>query len=409
MSPIQLPESREDAVLLDRADPLASRRDLFALPPDVTYLVGHSLGPAAHSALQRVQDAAARDWADGLVRSWNSAGWIDLPARVGARLAELIGARSHEVVVCDSVTVNLFKLAVSTLPLAGHRSIAVCEDEFPTDRYIAKGMAEHLDIPVDIYRRKDEPAVLAKGGVVLKSAVHFRDGLVADMTADEAVVAASGGVIIWDLSHATGVMDLALNNAGARFAVGCTYKYLNGGPGAPSFLYAREDVADRLRTPLPGWLGHAEPFAFAAEYEPAEGVARFVAGTPNILSLAALDGALDAFDGVSLGDLRHKAMALGALCVSRAEAMGLQIQCPADPADRGGHVSLSHPDGYAVVQALAADGILADFRTPTTIRFGFSPLFISHTEVWDMMDRLQNILDNRLWDRPEFKHRQKVT
>ena len=250
---------------------------------------------------------------------------------------------------------------------------------------------------------------LGAGGVFIHSVVNFRSGEVADIAAHEREANKHGALILWDLSHATGVLDLKLGAEGARLATGCTYKYLNGGPGAPSFVYAARELASKLATPLPGWMGHAAPFAFDGTYAPREGVARFASGTPPILSLEALSGALEAIEGLPLIQLQDKARALGALAIARAQGMGLEILSPADDSVRGGHVSVRIPEGYPVVQALAARGVMADFRVPDTVRFGFSPLFLSYETVWDAMDALANILSSRSWDQPQFHARARVT
>lgn len=408
MTFVPYPQTSAEAARFDDDDPLASRRAHFDLPEGVTYLVGHSLGPASHSALSRVEACAREEWAEGLVRSWNSAGWIDLGKTVGRRLAPLIGAEAESVIVCDSVSVNLFKLAIAALPLVRTRSISIEDETFPTDQYIAESAAATAGALLRKMPQGTASAALREGGVLIKSAVNYRTGRVANIEELEAEARGAGAMIIWDLSHAVGVVPLALRKSGAKIAAGCTYKYLNGGPGAPSFLYAHEDVAERLETPIRGWLGHQSPFAFSSDYQPADGVGRFVAGTPPILSLSALDGALDAFENVDLADALQKSRALGELCLMRGEACGLQ---PASPpaAERGGHVSLRHTEGYAIVQALAAEGVLADFRTPDTIRFGLSPLFLSYTEVWRAMDVLAAVMAEGRWDQPAFKTRAKVT
>lgn len=408
MSP-KIPASRAEAEALDRADPLAARRSHFRIPEGITYLVGHSLGPATEAALARTRQVAEDEWARGLVRSWNSAGWIDLAARVGDRIAPLIGAPAGEVLVCDSVSVNLFKLAAAALPLAARRRIIVDDDDFPTDRYIAEGLAGLVGADCVMSPPERGVGAVAEGGVLIKSLVHFRSGMVVDMALYEREARRRGSLVVWDLSHAAGIVPVDLAANGARLAAGCTYKYLNGGPGAPAYVFANADIAPRLQTPLPGWLGHAEPFAFAAEYRPASGVGRFTVGTPGILSLAALDGALDAFEGIRPEDLAAKARALGGLCLARAAALGVETRSPSEAAHRGGHVSLAHPEGYAIVRALEERGILADFRTPDTIRFGLSPLFLGYREIWDAMDALGDILAKRAWDRPEFRIRAKVT
>ncbi len=403
------PKSRAESEALDRDDPLAGARLAFALPEGVIYLDGHSLGPATHSALKRVQETAGKAWADGLIRSWNDAGWIDLPARTGARLAKLIGAHADEVIVTDSVSVNLFKLAAAAMPRAKTGIVIVEESEFPTDQYIAEGVARHAGGWIRVAPGNEIEALAELGGILIKSVVNYRTGRVVDVAEYERIARESSGWIIWDLSHATGVIDLQLNAWGARLATGCTYKFLNGGPGAPAFVYAPRDIANDLRSPISGWFGHADPFAFVSEYAPKDGVARFAAGTPGVLSLVALDGALDAFDGVELKALAGKARKLGDLIIARATAMGLESISPAEPGQRGGHVSLLHPEGYAVVQALIARGIIPDFRAPDAMRFGVSPLFVRFVDVWDAMDALAYVLATRAWDRPEFKRRAAVT
>jgi kynureninase len=402
-----VPQTRGDALARDRSDPLAAIRAAFRLPGGVTYLVGHSLGPATHRAVERVIAAAADEWAGDLVGAWNSAGWIDLAEQVGGRIAGLIGAESDEVIVCDSVSVNLFKLAAAAL--GKERRIIVEDDEFPTDQYVSKGLSDLSG--ADFVRTGADGGIeaLAKGGVLVKSLVNYRSAQIADIAAHEAAAAASGGTVVWDLSHATGVIHVDVAGSGMRLATGCTYKYLNGGPGAPSFIYARRDLLNSLHNPLPGWMGHARPFAFESDYEPRNGTMRFASGTPGILSLSALAGALEAFDGVDMQTVEAKALALGDMCLSRLAQMKLETRSPAISSARGGHVSWCHPEGYAIVRALAAEGIMADFRTPDTIRFGLSPLFLSYADVWDALDRLEAILATAAWDRAEFKVRAKVT
>lgn len=402
------PASRAEAIDRDRADPLTAQHALFDLPEGLAYLVGHSLGPPPRAASTRLR-AALEDWQTGLVRSWNSAGWIDLASRTGDQIAALIGAGPGEVIVADSVSVNLFKLAAAALPLARTYVLFVEEDEFPTDQYIAAGLGDLSGAEVRSLPPGGTFEALKAGGVYLKSAVNYRSSEVADMAAHEHEARRHGALILWDLSHATGILDLKLTAAGAQLAAGCSYKYLNGGPGAPAFAYAAPEISNRLRTPLPGWMGHAAPFAFDAAYVPRDGAARFASGTPPILSLAALSGALDALNGVSLGALQAKARGLGALAIARARAMGLEILSPLEDARRGGHVSVRIAQGYPVVQALAARGVLADFRAPDTVRFGFSPLFLRHETVWNALDALADILASGSWDQPQFHARALVT
>lgn len=406
----EIPTTREQCEARDRTDPLAAARAAFALPEGVIYLDGHSLGPATHAALKRVQTAAQEEWARGLIRSWNDAGWFDLPRTVGAKLARLIGARPDEVIVTDSVSVNLFKLATAALPLARGLVVIVEDSEFPTDQYVAEGIAGLTGAELKRVGVGEGADVLAHtGGVLIKSVVNYRTSLVEDIAAAELIAAKAGGVIVWDLSHATGVLDLELNAHGAKLATGCTYKFVNGGPGAPGFVYARGDVAARMQSPVSGWFGHAAPFAFDAGYRPLEGVGRFAAGTPGVLSLSALDAALSAFDGVIMSDIAAKARALGDLVAARTAALGLESISPADSLQRGGHVSVRHAEGYAVTQTLIARDIIPDFRAPDAIRFGVAPLYVRFVDVWDAMDQLANILATRAWDRPEFMRRAAVT
>lgn len=407
---IKTPTTRAECERLDDSDPLAAKRAEFALPEGVIYLDGHSLGPATHAALDRVGRTSREEWAAGLIRSWNDAGWIDLPRAVGARLARLIGANMEEVIVTDSVSVNLFKLAAAALPLAKARIVIVEDSEFPTDQYVAEGLASIVNARLMRVEREQGAIALANtGGVLINSAVNYRTARIADMAEHERAASQSGGLVVWDLSHATGVIDLDVGKSGAALATGCTYKFLNGGPGAPAFVYVRSDMAAKMRSPISGWFGHAAPFAFAPEYEPTRGVGRFATGTPGILSLAALDAALSVFDDVDMSVIAAKSRALTDLVISRTAMMRLESISPLDAPIRGGHVSVRHGEGYAIVQALIARGIIPDFRAPDAMRFGVSPLFVRYVDVWDAMDALEEILRSRTWDNPAFKMRAAVT
>ncbi|MFN0025515.1 MAG: kynureninase [Parvularculaceae bacterium] len=396
--------TREDAEALDRTDPLARFRSAFDLPEGVIYLDGNSLGPPPRRALDRLRDCAEKEWREGLIRSWNDAGWIDLSHRAGAKIARLIGADEKDVIVCDSVSNNIFKIAAALLQGRPEAALAVATREFPTDQYVLEGLSRLTGAELVRIGGCDAPP---PGAVFVKSLVDYRTAAVADMAGAERDAAARGVDIIWDLSHATGAIAVDLAAAGARFAVGCGYKYLNGGPGAPAFVYVRGDAAQALSQPLSGWMGAKAPFDFSSAYEPADGVRRFASGTPPILSLAALDAALDIFDGVGLAAVEAKALALGDLFLVAAKAAGLQPIVA--PGRRGGHVSFRHPDGYAIVQALIARGLIGDFRAPDILRFGFSPLYISYTDVWRAGEILREIMADGVWRDPRYARRAIVT
>lgn len=403
------PQTRREAEALDANDPLGSFRDQFDLPAGVIYLDGNSLGPPSKAALDRSRRAAEGEWRRGLIASWNDAGWIDLPKTCGAKIAKIIGVDPEDVIVCDSVSANIFKLAAALMKK--RPGALACETgEFPTDGYILEGLAAFSGAPLRRLDPGEGPGALCSEiSVLIKSLVHYKSAAVADMAAWERAAAENDIAIIWDLSHAAGVIDLDLNAAGAKYAVGCGYKFLNGGPGAPAYIYIARDIAETLSQPLSGWMGHAAPFDFAHMYEPAPGVVRFACGTPPILSLSALDGALDLFDGLDMGAVEAKARALGDLFLARAVAMGFESASPGVGVRRGGHIALRFEHGYAVVQAMIARGVIGDFRAPDLMRFGFSPLFLTYAQVWDAADILQNILKTEEWRREEFSVRKPVT
>ncbi len=400
--------SRAEAQSLDAADPLAALRDQFDLPAGVIYLDGNSLGPPPRQALARLQETARDHWGRDLIKSWNTAGWIDLPKRCGAKIAALIGVDAEDVIVCDSTSVNIFKLA-SALIKKFPGALAYEQDEFPTDGYILQGLAAMSGTPLHEISSA-VPADAFKDGVtvLIKSAVHYKTAVIADIPAWEEAAAKAGAVIVWDLSHAGGVINPDLKAAGARYAVGCGYKYLNGGPGAPAYVYVEHAAANDLAQPLSGWMGHARPFDFAGDYAPAAGVKRFACGTPPILAMTALDAALDVFASVNIADVAHKAKKLGDIFLTRAEAMGLETVSPGVNDVRGGHLSLKFDNGYAVVQALITRGVIGDFRTPDLMRFGFAPLYLRYTDVWDAADMLEDILKTESWNDPAFMARKAV-
>ena len=408
--------TRQTCLDQDAADPLGGVRDRFNLPERVIYLDGNSLGALTHAAAARVREAIEQQWGRDLISSWNRHGWIGLPQQVGRKIARLIGAEADEVTAADSVSVNLFKLAAAAVRARGPRRAVIIErGDFPTDLYILQGLAEAMP---EIDLRVVEPggveaALDNQAAVVLLSHVHYRSGAVRDMAAVSAAVRAAGALSLWDLSHSAGVLDVDLNRDGADLAAGCGYKYLNGGPGAPAYLFVAKRHQAALRNPLSGWMGHARPFDFIDDYEPAAGIGRWLCGTPPILSLTALDAALNAFDGVDMAQTRIKAGALGDLFIERVEArcaaQGLTLVGPRAAAMRGGQVSFAHPEGWAIMQNLIARGVIGDFRRPDVIRFGFSPLYVRHVDVWDAVEVLGEILDSGSWREDRFQAVSAVT
>ncbi len=400
--------SREACLALDEADPLRDRRDLFDLPEGIIYLDGNSLGVLPRAVSARLAQVVAEEWGRGLIRSWNTAGWIDLPVRVGSRIAPLIGAHADEVIACDSTSVNLFKLAAGALALRPDRKVIVTEPgNFPSDLYILQGLSDlrpDLEIrvvPRDLLVQALDDTV----ALLLLTQVHYKTGEVHDMAALTEGAHAVGALTLWDLSHSTGALPVDLTRAKVDLAVGCGYKYLNGGPGAPSFTYVARRHQEGFRSPLTGWMGHAQPFAFVDDYRPGAGMARLLCGTPQILGMAALEAALSAFDGVDMAVVRDKSIVLGNQFLSLvAERCGgdLVPACPADGRLRGSQICLRHPSGYAIMQALIARGVIGDFRAPDILRFGFTPLYTRHVDVWDAVEHLVQVMSSGAWRDPRF-------
>jgi kynureninase len=393
-----------DAEALDRADPLALHRDKFALPEGIVYLDGNSLGALPKSVIERTSRVVTAEWGRDLITSWNTHDWIDLPRRVGEKIAPLIGAGPGTVIAADSTSINLFKLLAVALEKRPGRKVILTEaDNFPTDMYIADGFAS---LTVRELRSGDLTQVGDDVAVVLVTEVNYRTGARHDMRALTARAHAAGALIIWDLCHSAGAFPVDLAAADADFAVGCGYKYLNGGPGAPAFAYVGPRHLTGLRQPLSGWLGHAAPFEFAAEYRPAEGIDTLRVGTPPILSMSAMDAAVDVFGDVDLSAVKAKADALFELFASQLP--DLEVLTPRDPAKRGSQISLRHPEAYAVMQALIARGVIGDFRQPDIMRFGFAPLYLRYVDVFRAAEILGEVLASDAWDRPELKRRAKV-
>ena len=400
----------------DLADPLRAMRDAFDLPPGEIYLDGNSLGALPRATPDRMARAVREEWGKGLIRSWNDAGWIGAPARVGAKIARIIGASAHEVVVADSTSVNLYKLlTAAVIAQPGRRVILTEPGNFPTDLYIAQGVAATLaDCEVRIVPRDEIAAAIDEQvAVVMLTHVHYQSGCKFDMAAVTRAAHTKGALMLWDLSHSAGAVPVDLGAARADLAVGCGYKYLNGGPGAPAYLYVAERHQETMLSPLSGWMGHAAPFDFTDEYAPGSGIRRFLCGTPSILAIAALEQGVDLFLSVDRDALFAKAQTLCSTFISlvedRCSGLGLGIVTPADPAVRGSHVALRHDHAWPVMQALIDRGVIGDFRAPDVLRLGFTPLYTSHADVWLAVDTLSDILTTRSWDRDAYHVRAEVT
>ncbi|EOR71928.1 kynureninase [Thermobifida fusca TM51] len=411
-----IPLTREDCAARDAADPLAPFRDEFVLPDGVIYLDGNSLGALPRATPARVARLVEHEWGQRLIASWNEAGWWDKPRTLGALLAPLLGAEADEVVVGDGTSVNLFKTVAAALWLRPDRRVVVAEaGNFPTDGYIAQGVVDLVDGAslrmVDV----DDPAALAAAlepgdvAVVLLSHVDYRTGILRDMAAVTEMVHAHGALVVWDVCHSVGAVPLALAQTGVDFAVGCTYKYLNAGPGAPAFTYVARRHHERVRQPISGWHGHARPFDFAPEYEPAAGASRFLSGSQSLIAAAALEASLELWQRVDLAQVREKSLALTDLFVAVTAEAGLECVTPAEHERRGSQVALRHPDGYPIVQALIARGVVGDFRSPDILRFGFAPLYLRYVDVYDAARALVEVVTSGEWQDPRFAQRAQVT
>jgi len=414
--------TRNACLALDAEDSLAPLRAQFALPAGVIYLDGNSLGARPVAALARAQAVIAQEWGDGLIRSWNSAGWRDLPQRLGNRLASLIGAGDDEVVVTDTTSINLFKVLGAALKVqagrAPQRKVIVSESSnFPTDLYIAQGLMDLLQQGYSL-RLVDSPEALAQAidqdvAVVLLTHVNYKTGYMHDMAAMTALIHECGALAIWDLAHSAGAVPVDLRQADADYAIGCTYKYLNGGPGSQAFAWVSPKLCDLVAQPLSGWFGHVRQFDMESGYEPSKGIARYLCGTQPITSLAMVECGLDIFAQTDMLSLRRKSLALTDLFIQlveeRCAAHDLTLITPREHAKRGSHVSFEHPQGYAVIQALIARGVIGDYREPRIMRFGFTPLYTSFTEVFDAVQILGEILDQKTWAQAQFQVRHSVT
>lgn len=402
--------------VLDSEDQMAFKRDEFELPEGVIYLDGNSLGALPKSAKARVADVVAREWGQDLIQSWNKNNWISLPERLGDKIATMIGAKAGEVVVADSTSVNLFKLITAAVRMRPGRTKIISEKgNFPTDLYIMQGVVDlfpNLEL-IMVDQGGIKAALSDDVAVVVVTHVNYKSGRFHDMQGVTKAAHNVGALMLWDLCHSAGAMPIDLNAAKADLAVGCGYKYLNGGPGAPAFLFVASRHQGDIHPPLSGWMGHKNPFAFVTNYEPAEGIKRNLCGTPMVLGLAALEEGLKTFDGVTMEAIREKSKSLTSLFMDLAktelDGFGFTLDSPEDANERASQVSLRHENGYAIMQALIANGVVGDFRAPNIVRFGFTPLYISHKNVWDAIQVLKNIMKNRIWQETKFTVKNAVT
>lgn len=393
----------------------SATRAKFHIPDGILYLDGNSLGPLPIAAKARAAKVIEEEWGGELIKGWNTAGWMLQPRKVGDRIAKLIGAPEGSVVMGDTLSIKVYQALASALEMRPDRRVVVSDSgNFPTDLYMAQGLIASLkqghELKV-VEPEAVEAAIDESVAVVMVTEVDYRTGRKHDMATLIAKAHAVGALVIWDLAHSAGAIPVDLKGAGADFAVGCTYKYLNGGPGAPAFIYVAAEHADAARPALSGWMGHEAPFAFDQNYRPGSGIERMRVGTPPIIALAVLDAALDAWEGVDMADVRRKSIELSELFIREVEARcrDLVLASPRDSAVRGSQVSFRHPQGYAIMQALIAHGLIGDFRAPDALRFGFTPLYIGEEEVLGAVSIMEDVLSKRSWDKPEYHRRGLVT
>jgi kynureninase len=409
--------TREEAEALDRADPLKAKRELFVMPDDTIYLDGNSLGPLPRHVAKRLTQAVSEEWGQSLIRGWNAHGWFDMPRTLGDKIGKLVGAKAGTVIAADSTSINLVKVLTAALKLKGNRRVILSDSgNFPSDLYVAQGVIKALGGQWELRVVEPEAVEDAIGddlAVLMLTEVDYRTGRRHDMKKLIAKAHQKGALAIWDLCHSAGAFPVDLSDGDADFAVGCGYKYLNGGPGAPAFVYVRPDLQDKVEPSLAGWMGHAAPFAFDLDYRPARGIDRLRAGTPGVLSMIALDSALDVWQGVDMQRVREKSVRLADLFISEVEgrcaSYGLRLASPRNPNERGSQVSFHCADGYPVMQALIAHGVIGDFRAPDIIRFGLTPLYIGFADVWDAAHLIERVMVDGLWDRADFKKKAAVT
>jgi kynureninase len=408
----------EQIIALDKADPLAKKRHEFDLPNNTIYLDGNSLGALPISVKSRVTEVVSQQWGNDLIKSWNNHNWIDLPIKVGEKIATLIGAEKGQVICCDSISVNLFKLLCSALKLNSDRTVVLStKDNFPTDLYMVQGVSELLGpdlCQLEMVEEQDiEQSLTGSVAVLLLTQVNFRTGKLLDMAKLTQLAHDKGILVIWDLAHSAGALPVELDKCNADFAVGCGYKYLNGGPGAPAFLYVAKRHQIAVKQPLLGWMGHARPFAFDPQFLAADNINQFQCGTPSVLAMSALDAALDVWQDVNMQQIRNKSEALANVfleLIRKYDSLSDFALCSPDNAEqRGSQLAFSHPHAYAICQALIEKCVIADFRAPSILRFGFTPLYTSFEDVWQAVTTLAVIVESELYKEGRFNTTLKVT
>ena len=391
------------------------KKDLFEIPSGVIYLDGNSLGPLPKGVMERSSEVISREWGSELIRAWNSADWISLPKRVGDRVGKLIGAPAGSVATGDTLSIKVYQALAAALKMRPDRRAILSDNgNFPTDLYMAQGLISMIGKGYEL--RTPAPADVASAithdvAVVLLTQVDYRSGRMHDMTAITKAAHDAGAVMIWDLAHSAGAVPVELAASNAEFAVGCTYKYLNGGPGAPAFIYARPDIVETIEPVLAGWMGHDAPFAMELGYRPAMSTERLRVGTPPIVQLSILDAALDVWDDVDMAELRAASVELSELFIAEVEhaCPQLALASPRDPQLRGSQVSFSFEHGYPAMQALIDRGVIGDFRAPDIMRFGFTPLYLDRTDIRNAAGTISDVINNRLWDNPKYQTKSRVT
>jgi len=411
--------TREDCIKLDTLDSINKVREEFALPKDVIYFDGNSLGPLPKNTIKSLDSVIQREWGDGLIRSWNDENWINLPRNLGNQIAPLIGAKEGEVIVVDSTSVNLFKVLSSALMLNENRKVIVSEAaNFPSDLYILEGVnnmfgESYERCLIDEGDDEIEKYIDSSTAVVVLSHINYKTGRITDLYKITTFAHEKGALVVWDISHSVGVLPMNLHDLGVDFAVGCTYKHLNGGPGAPGFLFVHSSLIEKVSQPLTGWLGHIKPFDFEVEYQPANDINKFICGTPPIIAYKAIESGLEIFKDLSIIEIREKSIKLSEMFIQLMQQecteFGFMLFSPKNSEQRGSQISFLHENAYSIIQALISHGIIGDYREPNVMRFGISPLYMRFEDVWNAITCLREIMQTGEWQSEKFKNKNYVT